>query len=78
MPDRQTLDTTGLNCPLPVLKARRALRGLDAGDELEVLATDPGAVKDFQTFAQSTGHSLLEWSETDGVFSFLLRKARTQ
>jgi tRNA 2-thiouridine synthesizing protein A len=78
VPGRQTLDTTGLNCPLPVLKARRALRGLDAGDELEVLATDPGAVKDFQTFAQATGHALLEWREADGVFSFLLRKAGTQ
>jgi tRNA 2-thiouridine synthesizing protein A len=78
VPDRRTLDTTGLNCPLPVLKARRALRGLDAGDELEVLATDPGAVKDFQTFAQATGHALLEWREADGVFSFLLRKAATQ
>ena len=78
MPDRQTLDTTGLNCPLPVLKARRALRRLNAGDELEVLATDPGAIKDFQTFAQSTGHALLQWNEADGVFSFLLRKAGTQ
>ena len=78
MSDRQTLDTIGLSCPLPVLKARRALRRLNAGDELEVLATDPGAIKDFQNFAQSTGHSLLEWNETDGVFSFLLRKAGTQ
>lgn len=78
MSDRQTLDTIGLSCPLPVLKARRALRRLNAGDELEVLATDPGAIKDFQTFAQSTGHSLLAWNETDGIFSFLLRKAGTQ
>ena len=78
MTGRRTLDTTGLNCPLPVLKARRALRGLAAGDELEVLATDPGAVKDFQTFAQVTGHALLEWREVDGVYRFLLRKAAQQ
>lgn len=78
MPGRQTLDTTGLNCPLPVLKARRALRKLEAGDELEVLATDPGAVKDFQTFAQATGHQLVQWNEAEGVFTFLLRKAATQ
>jgi tRNA 2-thiouridine synthesizing protein A len=70
-----TLDTTGLLCPLPVLKARRALRPLAPGSVLEVLATDPGAVKDFEHFCTTTGCELLESSERpDGVLRFLLRK----
>ena len=74
MPGRRTLDTTGLNCPLPVLKARRALRNLEAGDELEVLATDPGAVKDFEAFCRATGQELLEVKEEAGVFTFNIKK----
>ena len=70
-----TLDATGLLCPLPVLKARRALKPLAAGAVLEVLATDPGAVKDFAHFSQTTGCELLESSEQPGgVLRFLLRK----
>jgi len=69
-----TLDATGLLCPLPVLKARRALREVAAGGILEVLATDPGAVKDFEHFCQTTGCHLLESSERDGVLRFRLRK----
>ena len=69
-----TLDARGLSCPLPILKARRALDGLDPGDTLEVLATDPGSVADFEAFCRSTGHDLLA-AETDrGLFRFLLRK----
>ncbi|MFO0995375.1 MAG: sulfurtransferase TusA family protein [Alphaproteobacteria bacterium] len=71
---RTILDTKGLNCPLPVLKARRALRAMAKGDALEVLATDPGAVKDFQAFAEATGHRLLEQREEDGVYVFVLEK----
>lgn len=70
-----TLDATGLLCPLPVLKARRALKTLAAGGLLEVLATDPGAVKDFEHFCQTTGCELVESSEqAGGVLRFLLRK----
>ena len=74
-PDK-TLDATGLLCPLPVLKARRALREVPAGGILEVLATDPGATKDFEHFCQTTGCRLLDASERDGgVLRFLLKKA---
>ena len=69
------LDTKGLLCPLPVLKARRALKTVAPGAVLEVLATDPGAVKDFEHFCQTTGCELLESSEQpDGVLRFRLRK----
>ena len=56
----QTLDAKGLNCPLPILRAKKALTALPAGATLEVLATDPGAVKDFEAFCRTTGHELLE------------------
>jgi tRNA 2-thiouridine synthesizing protein A len=69
------LDATGLLCPLPVLKARRALKPLPPGAVLEVLATDPGAVKDFKHFCQTTGCQLLESSEeSGGVLRFRLKK----
>jgi tRNA 2-thiouridine synthesizing protein A len=69
------LDTTGLLCPLPVLKARRALKPLAPGAVLEVLATDPGAVKDFEHFCNTTGCRLLECSEeAGGVLRFRLQK----
>ena len=73
-PDRK-LDATGLLCPLPVLKARRALREVPAGGLLEVLATDPGATKDFEHFCQTTGCTLVEASEQPGgILRFLLKK----
>jgi tRNA 2-thiouridine synthesizing protein A len=69
------LDTTGLLCPLPVLKARRALKPLAPGTVLEVLATDPGAVKDFAHFCTTTGCELLETKEeAGGILRFRLRK----
>ncbi|MBV8888234.1 MAG: sulfurtransferase TusA family protein [Alphaproteobacteria bacterium] len=69
------LDATGLLCPLPVLKARRALKPLAPGAVLEVLATDPGAIKDFEHFCQTTGCTLMERSEAPGgVLRFLLKK----
>jgi tRNA 2-thiouridine synthesizing protein A len=71
-----TLDATGLLCPLPVLKARRALKPLAPGAVLEVLATDPGAIKDFEHFCATTGCELLEASEQpSGVLRFRMRKA---
>ena len=63
-----------MNCPLPVLRANRALRGLAAGARLRVLATDRAAVADFQAFCRETGHALVAWSEEAGVLSFVIRK----
>ena len=74
MADR-TLDTKGLGCPLPILKTRKAISELPIGATLEVLATDPGAVADFQAFSTASGHILLEHSEQGGVYRFLLRRA---
>ncbi|MDO9709943.1 sulfurtransferase TusA family protein [Paracraurococcus lichenis] len=68
------LDVQGLTCPLPVLKANKALRGLPAGARLTVLATDPASVKDFSAFCQETGHELVSFAEDAGVYRFVLRK----
>ena len=68
------LDARGLKCPLPVLKARRALQGVAPGGLLRVLATDPGAVKDFAHFCETTGCELVESSREGEVLRFLLRK----
>jgi tRNA 2-thiouridine synthesizing protein A len=73
MPDL-TLDTKGLNCPLPILKAKKALGKIPAGGTLEVLATDPGTVKDFAAFCRQTGHELLDSGEDGGVFTFLIKR----
>jgi tRNA 2-thiouridine synthesizing protein A len=74
-PPDTTLDATGLLCPLPVLKARRALKSLAPGGLLEVLATDPGAVKDFEHFCHTTGCELVDAGEREGgVLRFLLKK----
>jgi len=70
-----TLDATGLLCPLPVLKARRALKAVPGGGILEVLATDPGATKDFEHFCRTTGCELVDASEeAGGILRFLLKK----
>ena len=69
-----TLDTKGLHCPIPIVKTKQALRRLAAGDRLEVLTTDPGAVHDFEAFSRSTGNELLEWGEESGVYRFVLQK----
>jgi tRNA 2-thiouridine synthesizing protein A len=66
------LDAKGLNCPLPILRAKAAIKDVPAGGTLEVLATDPGAVKDFEAFCKATGHKLLESGEDSGVFRFLI------
>jgi tRNA 2-thiouridine synthesizing protein A len=74
-PADATLDATGLLCPLPVLKARRSLRDVPAGGILEVLATDPGAIKDFEHFCKTTGCELLSvGEESGGVLRFRLKK----
>ncbi|HEY4251781.1 MAG TPA: sulfurtransferase TusA family protein [Roseomonas sp.] len=68
------LDVKGLSCPLPVLKANKALRGLAPGDKLTVLATDPASVADFRAYCRETGHALLAYSEDQGHYRFVLRK----
>ena len=68
------LDVQGLTCPLPVLKANKALRSLAGGARLTVLATDPASVKDFQAYARETGHALVGFSEGAGLYRFTLRK----
>ena len=67
------VDAQGLNCPLPILKAKKALPDVPAGENLEILATDPGAVADFEAFCRQTGNELVEWSEDAGVFRFLIK-----
>ena len=74
MPD-QTLDTKGLNCPLPILKAKKSIAQMETGQTLEVLSTDPGSVLDFEALCRQTGHELLESTKQDGVYVFLLKKA---
>jgi tRNA 2-thiouridine synthesizing protein A len=68
------LDTRGLNCPLPILRTKKALSDLQSGQVLKVVATDPGAVKDFQTFSKQTGHELLQQGEANKEFTFFMRK----
>jgi len=66
------LDTKGLACPLPILKAKKALAELPKGGTLEVFATDPGSVPDFNAFCEATGNALLEQSEQSGVYRFVI------
>jgi tRNA 2-thiouridine synthesizing protein A len=67
------LDARGLNCPLPILKAKKALTDMQAGQVLKILATDPGSVKDFQAFSRQTGHQLLSHSEANKEFTFFMK-----
>ena len=69
------LDTKGLKCPIPVLRARRAMKPLGAGEVLEIHATDPSSVQDFKAFCETTGDALLESREDEGVYVFRIRKA---
>jgi tRNA 2-thiouridine synthesizing protein A len=71
----QELDASGLNCPLPILRAKKTLTSMEAGQVLHVIATDPGSVKDFDAFAKQTGNELLQSSEDGGKFHFLIKKA---
>jgi tRNA 2-thiouridine synthesizing protein A len=73
-PHDRELDARGLNCPLPILRTKKALNEMQTGNVLKVLATDPGSVKDFQAFSKQTGNVLIEHSEADGVFRFYLRR----
>ena len=74
MEAQKEIDTRGLNCPLPILKAKKALAEMVSGDVLKVLATDPGSVRDFQAFARQTGNELLEQSSAGDEFVHYLRR----
>ncbi len=69
----QVLDAKGLNCPLPILRAKKALKELPTGATLEVLATDPGAVADFAAFCRTTGNEMVEQSQEGKVFRFVIK-----
>ncbi|MEJ2346797.1 MAG: sulfurtransferase TusA family protein [Gammaproteobacteria bacterium] len=71
----QELDASGLNCPLPILRAKKSLAAMSSGQVLHVIATDPGAIKDFEAFSKQTGNELLESREDGGKFYFLIKKA---
>ncbi len=71
----QVLDAKGLNCPLPILRAKKALKSLQGGNTLEILSTDPGSVADFAAFCRTTGNELVEQNEEDGVYTYLIRKS---
>ncbi|MDM8561461.1 sulfurtransferase TusA family protein [Candidatus Parabeggiatoa sp. HSG14] len=70
----QELDASGLNCPLPILRAKKTLNGMESGQILRIIATDPGSIKDFDAFAKQTGNDLLESSEEGGKYIFFLKK----
>ncbi len=71
--DRE-LDVKGLNCPLPILRTKKALAEMQSGQLLRILATDPGSVKDFQAFARQTGNELVNSGESGGVFEYVLKR----
>ena len=68
------IDTRGLNCPLPILKAKKALAELGSGQVLKVVSTDPGSVRDFQAFARQTGNQMVGQSEADKVWTLFLQR----
>ncbi|MCK5523638.1 MAG: sulfurtransferase TusA family protein [Thiomargarita sp.] len=70
----QELDASGLNCPLPILRAKKTLNGMESGQILRIIATDPGSVKDFEAFAKQTGNELLESTEEGGKYLFFIKK----
>ncbi len=71
------LDARGLNCPLPILKTKVELNRLQPGDILKVEATDPHSKVDFEAYCARTGHSIVEYTEADGIFTFLIRRAES-
>ena len=68
------LDTSGLNCPLQIIKAKKEINTMESGQVLHIISTDPGAVKDFESFANQTGNELLKSEEKDSKFYFLMKK----
>ena len=72
-PDRE-VDARGLNCPLPILRTKKALNDMQSGQLIRVTATDPASVRDFEAFSRQTGNALVDRGESDGVFWFVLRR----
>lgn len=72
----QTLDCTGLLCPLPIIKLSKAVKGIQVGEVVEMLATDPGSVPDVQAFQNQTGHEVLASDKQGDVYRFLVRRTR--
>ncbi|ARN75316.1 sulfurtransferase TusA family protein [Oceanicoccus sagamiensis] len=70
----RTLDTCGLACPMPLLKAKQALNSMASGEQLLVTATDQGSWRDFKVYAEHSGHPLLQRQEVDGIYHYLLEK----
>jgi tRNA 2-thiouridine synthesizing protein A len=71
----QKLDARGMNCPLPILKTRKAIDQINSGEILEVTSTDPGSIKDMASFCEQTGNRLVSSNEADNSFVFLIEKA---
>jgi len=69
------LDARGLNCPLPILRAKKSINAMNAGQVLRIIATDPGSVKDFEAFCKQTGNELLATSQDSGEYQFNIRKS---
>jgi tRNA 2-thiouridine synthesizing protein A len=76
VPIADRLDCRGLVCPMPVIKLSRAIKTIDKGAVLEMLATDPGSVPDVEAFQKQTGHEVVERSQAEGVFRFLVRRTK--
>lgn len=70
------LDTTGLNCPLPILKTKKAMKDVPVGGTIEIFATDPAADADFKAFCRSTGHTLLEATQADKIYRFVIQRSK--
>ncbi len=70
----QELDARGLNCPLPILRAKKSINSLETGQVLRIIATDPGSVKDFEAFCKQTGNELMDSKEANGEFEFHIKK----
>ena len=71
----QSLDARGLNCPLPILRTKKALTAMGSGETLAILSTDPGSLKDMQAFCKQTGHELIATNSNQGEFEFFIRKS---
>lgn len=76
IPIADSLDCRGLVCPMPVIKLSRAIKTIDKGAVLEMLATDPGSVPDVEAFQKQTGHQVVQQSQAEGVFRFLIRRMK--
>jgi tRNA 2-thiouridine synthesizing protein A len=69
------LDARGLNCPLPILRAKKAINGMNSGEVLKIVATDPGSVKDFEAFCRQSGDELLDTQEAGGEYTYMIKKS---